>query len=111
MKGGVKPSAIPSPIRARVTKVKATSANPYRRGQVLSQFTEVPMASLRSAELIANLSPRGIPLGQNRAPLQVGTHSTARTADSFRKQKGCPRAISQPTCSDCRLGPLLRGEV
>src|ERR1022692_3368065 len=54
-----------------VTGEVATSANPYCRGQVCSQYADATMVSLRSAELIANLSLHGIPLGQNRAPSQL----------------------------------------
>jgi hypothetical protein len=61
IKGGKSPSATPTAYRSRVAAATATSANPYRRGQVCNQYWNAPMVSLRSAELIANLSLHGIP--------------------------------------------------
>jgi hypothetical protein len=43
------------------TILSGASASPYCRGQVCSQYVGAPMPSLRSAELIANLSFHEIP--------------------------------------------------
>src|SRR5450432_2871079 len=103
MKGGLNPILMPNPYPTRVAAATAAPANPYRRGCVRNQYREAPMASLRSAKLIANLSLHGIPWGPNRS---------RAIRDALRcRRKGIRFAQSPGTRFDCRPGPLLRGKV
>src|SRR5579862_1738106 len=77
--------------RNSVAAAAINSAKPYLRGQLCSQYAEVAVVSLRSAELIANLSLHRVPgfrAVHRRESDSLCAIGTARRHILFRKEVG-----------------------